>query len=76
MMLNYQKYNTRSSRGNNDPIISELGQVAKEIDARYTCGGKYEVPSNKPIKLVYHRGGLVSSKEWNSVEFLVQVKLL
>ena len=69
MMLNYQKYNTRSSRGNNDPIISELGQVAKEIDARYTCGGKYEVPSNKPIKLVYHRGGLVSSKEWNSVEF-------
>ena len=53
-------------------IITQLGQVAEfGINSRFTvtCGGKYEVPSNKPIKLVYHQSGLVSSEEWSSVEF-------
>ena len=27
------------------------------------------MPSNKPIKVVYHQAGLVSSEEWSSVEF-------
>ena len=28
------------------------------------------MPSNKPIKLVYHQAGLVSTEEWSLVEFL------
>ena len=50
-------------------IITQLGQVAEGINSRFTCGGKYEVPSSKPIKLVYNRAGLASSEEWSSVEF-------
>ena len=52
-----------------DSIISQLGQVAEGIDSQFTCGGKYEVLSKKPVKLVYHQVSLVSSEEWNSVEF-------
>ena len=51
-----------------DKIVSQLGRVAEGINSRFTCSGKYEVPSSKPIKLVYRQAGLVSSKEWNSVE--------
>ena len=50
-------------------IITQLGQVAEGINSRFTCGGKYEVPSNKPTKLVYNRAALASSEEWSSVEF-------
>ena len=62
-------------------IISQLGQAAKEINSRFTCGGKYEVPSNKPIKLVYRQDNLLSSEEWHSVEFpgvseVAMIKLL
>ena len=66
-MLNYQRYQaSSSSREDNDTIISQLGQVADGIDSRFTCSGKYEVPSNKPIKLAYHQAGL---KQWSSVDF-------
>ena len=69
-MLNYQRYQaSSSSREGNDKIISQLGQVAEGINSRFTCSGKYEVPSNKPIKLVYRQTGLVPSKQWSSVEF-------
>ena len=51
-----------------DTIISELGQVAEGINSRFTCGGKYGVPSSKPIKLVYCPMSL-SSEKWSSVEF-------
>ena len=52
-------------------IITQLGQLAEfGINSRFTCGGKYEVSSNKPIKLVYRQADLVSSEAgWNSVEF-------
>ena len=52
-----------------DTIVSQLGQVAEGINGRFTCSGKHEVPSSKPIKLVYRQAGLFSSEEWNSVEF-------
>ena len=52
-----------------DTIVSQLGRVAEGINSRFTCSGKYEVSSSKPIKLVYRQAGLVSSEEWNSVEF-------
>ena len=73
-MFNYTRYQTSRNvqslqEGATDKIISQLGQVAEGIDSRFTCGGKYKVSSNKPIELVYHQGGLVSSKEWSSVEF-------
>ena len=67
-MLNYRSYqagrNPQSLQGvATDTIISELGQVAEGINSRFTCGGKYEVPSSKPIELVYHPTGVASSKE-------------
>ena len=75
-MLNYRRYrdNSYSSVQSlqgvaTNSIITQLGQVAEGINSRFTCGGKYEVPSNKPIELVYRQAGLVSSKEWSSVEF-------
>ena len=73
-MLNYTSYRTRRSvqslqEGATDKIISQLGQVAEGINSRFTYSGKYKVPSNNPIKLAYRQGGLVSSKEWISVEF-------
>ena len=73
-MLNYQRYQASSSVQSlqgvaTNTIISQLGQVAEGINSRFTCGGKYEVPSNKPIKLVYNRTDLASSEEWSSVEF-------
>ena len=73
-MLNYQRYQPSSSvqslQGvSTNTIVSQLGQVAKGINSRFTCSGKYEVPSNKPIKLAYHQTGLASSEGWNSVEF-------
>ena len=68
-MLNYQRYQASSSTDGRDRIISQLGQVAEGINSRFTCSGKYEAPSNKPIKLVYRQIGLVSSKQWSSVEF-------
>ena len=73
-MLNYQRYEASSSVQSlqgvaTNTIISQLGQVAEGINSRFTCGGKYEVPSNKPIKLVYQQAGLISSEEWSSVEF-------
>ena len=49
-------------------MIIQLGQVAEGINSRFTCGGKYEMPSNKPIELAYHQAGLVPSEEWSSVE--------
>ena len=55
-----------------DTIVSQLGRVAEGINSRFTCSGKHEVPSSKPIKLVYRQADLVSSEppeEWNSVEF-------
>ena len=67
-MLNYQRYQDSHIEGR-DKIISQLGQVAEGINSQYSCSGKYEVPSKKPIKLVYHKAGIVSSKQWNSVEF-------
>ena len=73
-MLNYRRYEASSSVQSlqgvaTNTIITQLGQVAEGINSRFTCGGKYEVPSNKPIKLVYNRAGLASSEEWSSVEF-------
>ena len=73
-MLNYQRYQASSSVQSlqgvaTNTIISQLGQVAEGINSRFTCGGKYEVPSNKPIKLVYNRAGLASSEEWSLVKF-------
>ena len=73
-MLNYRRYEASSSVQSlhgvaANTIITQLGRVAEGIDTRFTCGGKYEVPSNKPIKLVYCQAGLVSSEEWSSVEF-------
>ena len=75
-MLDYRRYRDNSYSGvqslqgvATNTIITQLGQVAEGISSRFTCGGKYEVPSNKPIELVYRQAGLVSSKEWSSVEF-------
>ena len=72
-MLNYRRLTSRNvqslKEGATDTIIAQLGQVAKGINSRFTCGGKYEVPSDKPIQLVYRQAVLVSSKEWSSVEF-------
>ena len=73
-MLNYQRYRASSSvqslqEGVTDTIISQLGKVAEGINSQFTCSGKYKVPSNKPIKLVYRQAGLVSTEEWSSVEF-------
>ena len=58
-MLNYRRYKASSSVQSLqgvaiNTIITQLGQVAEGINSRFTCGGKYEVPSNKPIKLVYN----------------------
>ena len=73
-MLNYRSYqatrNPQSLQGvATDAIISELGQVAEGINSRFTCGGKYELSSSKPIELVYHPTGVASSKELSIVEF-------
>ena len=73
-MLNYRSYeasrNPQSHQGFvTDAIISELGQVAEKMNSHFTCGGKYEVPSSKPIELVYCQADHGSSKEWSSVEF-------
>ena len=73
-MLNYRSYqagrNPQSLQGMaTDAIISELGQVAEGINSRFTCGGKYEVPSSKPIELAYRSAGVASSKELSIVEF-------
>ena len=73
-MLNYRRYGDSSGAQSlqgvaTNTIITQLGQVAEGINSRFTCGGKYEVPSNKPIKLVYNRADLVSIEEWSSVEF-------
>ena len=70
-MLNYQRYQADSSvqslqRVSTNTIVSQLGQVAEGINSRFTCSGKYEVPSNTPIKLAYRQAGL---EEWSSVEF-------
>ena len=67
-MLNYRRYKASSSVQSlhgmaTNTMITQLGQVAEGINSRFTCGGKYEVPSNKPIELVYHQAGLVSSEE-------------
>ena len=74
VMLNYRRYRSSSSvqplqEVAAESIVSQLGQVAEGINSRFTCSGKYEVPSNKPIKLVYRQAGLVSTEEWSSVEF-------
>ena len=74
VMLSYKKYQGSSSvQPLQDvavkTIVSQLGQVADSCNSRFTCGGKHEVSSNKPIQLVYRQAGLVSSEEWNSVEF-------
>ena len=67
-MLNYWRRDqsgssVQSLRGvATDTIVSQLGQVAEGINSRFTCG-KYKVSSSKPIKLVYHQAGLVSSEE-------------
>ena len=55
-------------------IITQLGRLAEfGINSRFTCGGKYEVSSNKPIKLVYRQAAsadsVSSEPEWSSVEF-------
>ena len=71
-MLYHRRYcNSVQSlqEGATGKIISQLGQVAEGIDSQFTCGGKYKVPPNKPIELAYRQGGLISSKEWSSVEF-------
>ena len=73
-MLGYKRYQASSSvqplqRVAIKSIVSQLGQVAEGINSRFTCGEKYEVPSNKPIKLIYCQPGLVSSEEWSSVKF-------
>ena len=70
-MLNYRaSRNPQSLQGvATDAIISELGQVAEGINSQFTCGGKYEVPSSKPIELVYRPTGVASSKELSIVEF-------
>ena len=69
-MWKYRRYQVQSLKGMaTNTITTQLGQVAEGINNRFTCGGKYEVPSNKPIELVYRQAGLVSSKEWSSVEF-------
>ena len=74
-MLNYWRRDQSGSSAQSlcgvatDTIVSQLGRVAEGINSRFTCSGKHEVPSSKPIKLVYHQAGLVSSEEWNSVEF-------
>ena len=75
-MLTYKLYRYRASGSvqslqdvATDTIVTQLGQVAEVINSRFTCGGKYEVPTNKPIKLVYRHAGLVPTEEWSSVEF-------
>ena len=77
-LLNYKQYFERYQGSSSVPplqevatksIVSRLGKVAEGINSRFTCGGKYEVPSKKPIKLVYRQTGLISSKRWSSVEF-------
>ena len=71
-MLYHRRYcNSVQSlqEGATGKIIYQLGQVAEGIDSRFTCGGKYKVPPNKPIEVAYRQGGLISSKEWSSVEF-------
>ena len=74
VMLNYKRYRGSSSVQSlqevaAESIVSQLGQVAEGINSRFTCGGKYEVPSNKPVQLVYRQAGLISTEEWISVEF-------
>lgn len=77
-MLNYQRRvsggvqsGVQSLQGTaTNTIVSQLGEVAEGINSRFTCSGKYEVPSDKPIKLVYRQPGLVvPSDDWSSVEF-------
>ena len=75
-MLNYRSYQNKRNPQSlhavaTNAIVSELGRVAGGINRRFTCGGKYEVPSTncKPIKLVYRQAGHVCSKVWSSVEF-------
>ena len=65
----YRKSVQSLQEGATGKIISQLGQVAEGINSRFTCGGKYEVPPSKPIELAYRQNGLISSKEWSSVEF-------
>ena len=74
-MLNYLRYQASSSvqslQGvSTSTIVTQLGQVAEGINSLFTCGGKYKVPSNEPIKLAYRPAGVAaSSEEWCSVEF-------
>ena len=88
-VLNYQRKQASGSgqslqgavTTNTGTILSQLGQVAEGINSWFTCSGKYEVPSDKPIRLVYHQPGLVSSYDWNCVEFpgvneVTMIKLL
>ena len=83
-MLSYQRYKASSHSVQSlqdaatKAIVSQLGKVPKEIDSRFTCSGKYEIPSDKPIKLVYRQPGLVSSEwiEFPGVSDAAMIKLL
>ena len=74
-MLNYCRRDqsgssVQSLRGvATDTIVSQLGRLAEGINSRFTCSGAHDVPSSKPIKLVYHQADPVSSEEWNLAEF-------
>lgn len=69
---------SHSREATSHTIVSQLGQLAEGINSRFTCSGNYEVPSDKPIKLVYRQPDLVSSEwiEFPGVSEVAMTKLL
>ena len=70
-----------------NPVVSKLGQAVRNINTRFSCGGKLELPPNGTVMINYKMKqhvteddpctstGLVAAKEmeevWNSIKFPV-----
>ena len=72
------------------PVVSKLGQAVRNINSRFSCGGKLELPPNGTVTVTYKTKqhvikdgpysstGLVTAEDtevmWSSVEFPVASK--